>query len=111
MVSANEAGFNLRGTMPLAHFAEWASKWGQTECGLTHRDSLSRFGCPKDDTDEPELPRVHLGAAISGTGCSANRHLRDLVESINGNLGDLSGDVKESGSRGLETTPENLRCV
>jgi hypothetical protein len=47
----------------------------------------------------------------AGIGWSDNHHLSDLVESINGNMGDPSDDAKESGSMGLETTPENLRCV
>ena len=49
--------------------------------------------------------------AIAGIGLFDNRHLRDLVESIDGNMGDPADTAKESGSRGLETTPENLRCV
>ena len=39
-----------------------------------------------------------------------NHHLTGLVEFIARNLGGPSDDVKESGSKGLETTPENLRC-
>jgi hypothetical protein len=34
-----------------------------------------------------------------------------LFESIDGNMGDPSDDVNESGSTGLETTSENLGCV
>jgi hypothetical protein len=49
--------------------------------------------------------------AVAGIGWIDNRHLRDFVESIVENLGDPSGDVNESGSRGLETTPEILGCV
>ena len=61
--------------------------------------------------DEPDVPHTHSGAAICGDRLPDNHHLSDLVESINGNMGDPSEDAKESGSRGLETTPENLRCV
>jgi hypothetical protein len=32
----------------------------------------------------------------AGRGCSDNHHLHDLVESIDGNLGELTWDVKES---------------
>ena len=48
--------------------------------------------------------------AVAGIGWLDNRHLRDFVESINGNLGEPLVDVNESGSRRLETTPENLGC-
>ena len=47
----------------------------------------------------------------AGRGRPGNRHLNGFVESIVENLGDPAADAKESGSRGLETTPENLRCV
>jgi hypothetical protein len=48
---------------------------------------------------------------IAGIGCSDNRHLNGPVASIVRNMGDPSADVHESGSRGLETTPENLGCA
>jgi hypothetical protein len=46
---------------------------------------------------------------IGSIGCGGNHHLRDLVESISVNVGDPPDHAKESGSRGLETTSENLR--
>ena len=46
----------------------------------------------------------------AGIGSSDNHHLTDLVESINGNMGDPPDDEKESGSRRLETPSQNLRC-
>jgi hypothetical protein len=48
--------------------------------------------------------------AIAGIGCPDNHHLNGLVESINGNMGGPAGDVKESGSRGLETTPKTSKA-
>jgi hypothetical protein len=49
--------------------------------------------------------------AIAGIGCLDNRHLRDFVESIVENLGDLAADANGSGSRRVETLSENLGCV
>ena len=39
-----------------------------------------------------------------------NRHLSDLVESTNGNMGEPSADANESGSRRVETPSANLGC-
>ena len=55
-------------------------------------------------------PCTRSGAAICGERLSGSHHLNDLVESIIGNIGEPSADAKESGSRGLETAPENLGC-
>jgi hypothetical protein len=49
--------------------------------------------------------------AIAGLGPSDNRRLHDPVESIVVNVGDPLDNVKESGSRRLATTSENLQCV
>lgn len=42
----------------------------------------------------------------AGIGCLVTTTYVILSESIHGNMGDPSADGKESGSRGLETTPE-----
>ena len=47
----------------------------------------------------------------AGTGCRDNHHLMGLVESIARNLGGPFDDGNESGSKELETPPENLGCV
>jgi hypothetical protein len=51
-------------------------------------------GLQKDDTDAPNQPRVHSGAAIGGERWSDNHHLPDSVEPMNGNMGELIGDVQ-----------------
>ena len=56
----------------------------------------SMCGLPKDDVDEPGIPHVHSGAAIGGERWSDNHHLYDSVESMHGNMGELTWDVKES---------------
>jgi hypothetical protein len=58
--------------------------------------------------DEPDIPYVHSGACDSKYRLRGNHHLTGLVESIVENLGEPSVDVNESGSRVLETAPENL---
>ncbi len=60
----------------------------------------------KDGADEPDILCAHSGAAICGERLGDNHHLRDLVESINRNLGGPFGDAKKSGSSGLETIPK-----
>jgi hypothetical protein len=57
--------------------------------------------------DEPDVLHVHSGAAIRGDRLHDNHHLHDLVASINGNMGDSSGDDKESGSTDVETHPKS----
>jgi hypothetical protein len=49
----------------------------------------------KDDVDEPGIPHVHSGAAIGGERLVDNHHLLDSVESVNGNMGELTRGVKE----------------
>jgi hypothetical protein len=44
---------------------------------------------------------------IGSIGCCGDHHLRDPVESISVNVGERTWDVKESGSRWLETTPKS----
>jgi hypothetical protein len=59
----------------------------------------------KSGTEEPDLPRARKGACNSRYRSLDNRHLRDLVgvhHSVN--MGDLSDDANESGSKELETT-------
>jgi hypothetical protein len=50
----------------------------------------------KDDVDEPGRPHVHSGAARGGERLVDNHHLLDSVESVNGNMGELTRGVKES---------------
>src|SRR5882724_9852036 len=64
-------------------------------------------GCQRS----PEIPFGRLGFRNERIGSQGNRHLRDSVESVAGNMGDPSVDANESGMRALETTPENLGCV
>jgi len=63
---------------------------------LAQLSAAAYRGLQKDDTDEPDLPRVHSGAAIGGERLSDNHHLHDSVESMNGNMGERTWDVKES---------------
>jgi hypothetical protein len=49
--------------------------------------------------------------AVAGIGCMITATYVISLESIDGNMGDLADDGNESGSRGLETTTENLGCV
>jgi hypothetical protein len=48
--------------------------------------------------------------AIASIGCHDNRHLRDLAESIDGNMGDPSHDDKGSGSTDGETRPKSSKA-
>ena len=56
-------------------------------------------------------PCTRSGAAIGGDRLSGSHHLNDLVESVNGTMGDHSRNGQESGSKRWETTSENLRCL
>jgi len=47
---------------------------------------------------------------IGSIGCCGDHHLRDPVESISVNVGERTWDVKESGSRRLETTPKSSKA-
>ena len=68
---------------------------------LAQLSAAAYRGRHKDDTDAPELPRVHAGAAIGGERWSANPHLPDSVASMQGNMGERTWDVKESERYGL----------
>ena len=59
----------------------------------------------------PELPFGRLGFRKERMGSQGNRPLRDSVESATVNMGGPPDDANESGSKELETTPENLGCV
>jgi len=58
-------------------------------------------GLQQEDMDEPDLSRVHSGAAIGGERLSDNHHLHDSVESMKGDLGELTWDGKESEREGM----------
>jgi hypothetical protein len=47
---------------------------------------------------------------VGSPGCCGNHHLRDLVESISVNVGELTWNAKESEIEGGEIPPEILRC-
>ena len=72
----------------------------------SHTDAVTEPSRIMDGADEPDIPCAHSGACNSRYRLGDNHHLRDLVESINRNLGGPFGDDKESGSSGLETTPK-----
>jgi hypothetical protein len=48
--------------------------------------------------------------AVAGIGWLENHHLHDRVESVIMNTGERPWDVKESGSRWLETTPKSSKA-
>jgi hypothetical protein len=48
--------------------------------------------------------------AIAGIGWLENHHLHDSAESVIMNTGERTWDVKESGSRRLETTPKSSKA-
>jgi hypothetical protein len=99
MVSPNEAGFILRGTFPLPYPI------------LTGSDQPLEVSRPEGSMDEPGLPHARSGAAVSGRDGEVTATYLISFESTFVNMGDPAGDGKESGSKGLETTSENLRCV
>jgi hypothetical protein len=107
-VSPNEAGFDLREISPLS---QYLARWDSNRVRKGGRDWLPDCTSQKDAKGYLNYPLVGWDSAKSGLGQQGNRHLRDFVESVAVNMGDSSDDAKESGSRGLETTPENLRCV
>jgi hypothetical protein len=109
MLSSDEAGLDLRGMPPLSQYlARWDSQW---RVSFPHRGSSRTRSYPKDDMGNLMYPMSTEEPRYAGTGLVDNRHLHDPVESIRMNVGDPSGDGKESGSRGMETRLENLRCV
>ena len=63
---------------------------------LAQLSAAAYHGLQPDDADAPDVPRVHSGAAISEERLSDNHHLHDSVESIDGNMGELTWDIKES---------------
>jgi len=65
---------------------------------------------PEGSMDEPGLPHARSGAAVSGRDGEATATYLISFESTFVNMGEPSVDGNESGSRGLETTPENLGC-
>jgi len=114
MVSSNEADLDLRGmvapvSIPCPMGQSVSEK--RLEGSFPIRGSLPAYSYPKDDMENLIYPMSTEEPAIAGIGQLDNRHLTDLVESITRNLGAPSADGKGSGSRGLETTSENPRCV
>jgi hypothetical protein len=109
MVSSNEAGLDLRGMPPLSqHLARWDSQWwdvSHTEVAQGQIATQRMIWVNRMYPMSTEEPRY------AGIGLVDNRHLHDPVESITMNVGDPSDDVKESGSKEVETLPENLRCI
>jgi hypothetical protein len=101
MVSSNEAGLDLRGMPPLSqHLARWDSQWwgnSHTEVAQGHIATQRMTWVNLMYPMPAEEPRY------AGIGLVDNRHRHDPAESITVNVGDLSGDVKESGSNELET--------
>jgi hypothetical protein len=114
MVSSNEADFNLRGSQPLSlDLARWDSQCmvGFGHGTLPSRYSVLCFRCRRVVRTNLIYPVPTEEPAVAGIGWVDNRHLNSCVESIIRNVGDPLDDAKESGSKGVETLPENLRCV
>ena len=107
MVSPTEAGFIRRGTFPLPYPILTDSD--QT-LEVTRPEGLYSPGRPEGSMDEPGLPHVRSGAAVSGRDGEVTATYLISFESTFVNMGDPSADGNESGSRGLETIPENLGC-
>ena len=115
MVSAREAGFNLRESCPLTRQAlqnhdrpvvdnrvsERSVSRGTLHCA--YRGWRLPFTSPKDSSGqagERAATSVYPGdvrdTAKSGMGCQANRHLRCLAESDHENVGGCQRDAKGS---------------
>ena len=115
MVSAREAGFNLRESCPLTRQALQNQGHKVVDNRVSER-SLSGdpsrrayrgwrlpFTSPKDSSgqtgERPETivyPEDVRDTAKSGRGCQANRHLRCLTESDHENVGGCQRDAKRS---------------
>jgi hypothetical protein len=108
MVSPNEAGFILRGTFPLPYPILTGS---DQPLEVSRPEGLHSPDRPEGSMDEPGLPHARSGAAVSGRDGEVTATYLISFESTFVNMGDPAGDGKESGSKGLETTSENLRCV
>jgi hypothetical protein len=115
MVSAREAGFNLRESCPLTRHALQNHDQQVVDNRVSERSHsgacLHRayrgwrlpFSSPKDSSGKAGKRSVTIGypddvrdTAKSGMGCQANRHLRCLAESDHENVGGCRRDVKES---------------
>jgi hypothetical protein len=103
MVSPNKAGFNLRETMPLSrnnlHTCGVVAheSTGQRMSPMTgYRDWIPSTTSPKDEAGHLVYLASIRDSAKSGMGCTGNRHLSYLAESISVNVGDSPQAVKTS---------------
>lgn len=96
MVSSNQAGFNLREKIPLSRTLGKALQrlTGQrtnsderTFDQRSYRDWLLMSTSPKDGASHLMYLAPVWDSAKSGSGCTDNRHLSYLVESIFMNVG------------------------
>jgi hypothetical protein len=108
MVSPNEADFILRGTFPLPYPILTGS---DQPLEVSRPEGLHAPDRPEGSMDEPGLPHARSGAAVSGRDSEVTATYLISFESTFVNMGGPSDDGNESGSKELETTPENLGCV
>ena len=115
MVSAREAGFNLRESCPLTRqhlhnqdrkvvdnrVSERSRSGGFFHCA--YQGWRLPFTSPKDSSGKagertvtPAYPDDVRDTSKRGMGCQANRHLRRLAESDHGNVGGCQRDAKGS---------------
>src|SRR5688500_6175398 len=101
-VRSHEVGVNRRGSGPLSlDLAGWDS-----ECGVSVaagrsplRSSPLFMGCHRMTWMNLMYPTSTREPQYAGRGWSDHHHRHDAVESINGNMGELTRDVKESEGR------------
>lgn len=75
--------------------------WPQaSECELSLLQFVQLSAAACHSLQQSDRPCVHPGAAIGRERLSDNHHLHDSVESVNGNMRELPGDVKESEGSG-----------
>jgi hypothetical protein len=109
MVSSHEAGFDLRGTLPLSQdLARWdslcAERDGQTRS--PPRGSRALQCCKRVVWVNLTYPIPTREPAIAGRGRQRTATYVISLESMAVNMGDPSGDANESGSSEWETTPK-----
>jgi hypothetical protein len=96
-VRATEAGFNLRGTLPLPHPTSGGSQSSTLWRSVGRGTPTGGCTLPgKVGTSDLILPRTLWGAGMSGRGEERTATSSIVVESIPANTGEPSRDGKES---------------